>query len=289
MNDKQIAAFISVADCGSFSAAARKQYISPQAMIQQIDLLEKEVCVQLLNRTHRGVTLTEAGKQFYTGVLNIAKQLDDLLEQVRKTQELDKLSLRIGVFDSSPVTLPICRSFAAKYPEIRQKYYVIQPEDWLDDLNLLYQNKLDLFEHADVPEIHQTGLRFLPLLNDRCSIILHPSHPLAAREIIYPSDLANQTIGIHDKACVKGLEEFLAQHVPNAVLISEKHGPVSSFDICAAGGVFLVSQSHAARYRPLSAIPFECSLTWSFGIIYKEPPSALVQLFIDNAKAAYPQ
>lgn len=286
MNDKQIAAFISVAKCGSFSAAARKQFISPQAIIQQVDLLEREVGVQLLLRTHRGVQLTQAGKQFYTSAVHIVKELDDLLVQVRRTQKQSQQCIRIGLFDSSPVMESICRSFAANYPDVRQKYMIMKPEDWMDDLELLYKGKLDIFEHADVPAIHQEGLRFLPLSHSPCSIILLPSHPLAKKEKILPSDLINQTIGIHDKECVKGLEEFLRDRVPGAVLLCEKYGPVSAFEICGAGGVFLCADTHVSRYRPLHAIPFDCSLTWTFGMVYLENPSPLVDLFVRNAQRA---
>lgn len=285
MNDKQIAAFISVAECGSFSAAARKQYISPQAIIQQIDLLEREVGVQLLGRTHRGVTLTDAGKQFYTGALQISSQIDALLRQVRQTQKQSEQRLRIGLFDSSPIMKTACSTFATKHPDIRQKYIIMQPENWLEDLELLHRGELDIFEHADVPEVHQAGLEFLPLVHASSCVVMLPSHPLAQKSVIHPKDLINQTVGIHDKDCVRGLEEYFREHIPGATLLSERMGPVSTFDICSAGGVFLASEHHVDRYRPLSAVPFACDLTWTFGIVYRSDPSALVKLFIDNAKA----
>jgi DNA-binding transcriptional LysR family regulator len=54
-----------VADSGSFSKAAEELHISPTAVIKQINLLESYLDLRLIIRTHRGITLTEAGKSLY--------------------------------------------------------------------------------------------------------------------------------------------------------------------------------------------------------------------------------
>lgn len=62
MYNHQLDAFIKVADTGSFGKAAEAMYISPPALIQQINLLEGRCGFKLFNRSNRGVTLTPAGK-----------------------------------------------------------------------------------------------------------------------------------------------------------------------------------------------------------------------------------
>lgn len=285
MNDKQIAAFISVAECGSFSAAARKQYISPQAMIQQIDLLEHEVGVQLLKRTHRGVALTRAGNRFYQGMLLLSEEMRTLLDDIRST---DKKSLRIGVFDMSKMMDHICRSFSVHQPDIIQEYTMIAPEAWLDTLKSLRRGELDILEHAEVPEVYENGLAFVPLIKSRNVCALHPTHPLTRKKRILPEDLAGMCIGIHDETLVPGLRSFLETHAPGSVLINGDKGPLSAFDICRNGGVFLMSEEFAQKFRPLHILPFECHLTCTYGIVFRENPSPTIQLFIDNARAQYP-
>lgn len=63
----QLDTFLRVADAGSFSKAAEEMYITPTAVIKQINLLEGSLGVMLFIRTHRGLHLTEAGKVFYAG------------------------------------------------------------------------------------------------------------------------------------------------------------------------------------------------------------------------------
>lgn len=62
MNTQQLESFIKVAQCGSFSQAANVLYITPSAIIQQINNLERSLQVSLFHRTKKGVTLTPAGE-----------------------------------------------------------------------------------------------------------------------------------------------------------------------------------------------------------------------------------
>ena len=61
MYNPQLETFLCVAECGSFNKAAEKLFISPPAVIKQINLLEENLDLQLFVRTHRGLQLTEAG------------------------------------------------------------------------------------------------------------------------------------------------------------------------------------------------------------------------------------
>lgn len=63
MNTDRIAYFLSIAETGSFSAAARKHYISQTAVSQQVAALEKELGSALFLRTPDGAMLTEAGRR----------------------------------------------------------------------------------------------------------------------------------------------------------------------------------------------------------------------------------
>ncbi len=284
MNDRQIVSFLSVAECGSFSRAARNQYISPQAIIQQVDLLEKEVGVRLLIRSHHGVTLTEEGKQFYRGMLRISSDIRALLEQIRHT---NARRLRIGVFDMSQMMAAICERFSAIHPEIAQEYVMVPPEDWMDALKLLHTGQLDVFEHAEVPQLYEDGLDFIPLKRDRFVCVMHTTHPLARKDDIVPEDLARLRIGIHDISCVPALQALLQARAPGSELISGNRGPLSAFDICKNGGVFLTSKSFCEKYRPLRTLPFQCDLYWTYGIAFRQNPGPLVTRFIDNAKALF--
>ena len=53
MYNPQLETFIRAADAGSFSKAAEESYITPTAVIKQINLLEASLDVKLFERTHR--------------------------------------------------------------------------------------------------------------------------------------------------------------------------------------------------------------------------------------------
>ena len=57
--------FLCVADCGSFSKASEKLYISPPSVMKQINVLEKHLELKLFDRTSQGIRLTPAGQVIY--------------------------------------------------------------------------------------------------------------------------------------------------------------------------------------------------------------------------------
>lgn len=59
--------FITAADCGSFTKAAQRLFISPTAVMKQINTLEEELGVKLAERTSAGIRLSAAGEVVYQG------------------------------------------------------------------------------------------------------------------------------------------------------------------------------------------------------------------------------
>ena len=56
--------FVRVVDRGSFSAVAKELGIGQPAVSKQISALENELGAQLIHRSSRAITLTEAGRDF---------------------------------------------------------------------------------------------------------------------------------------------------------------------------------------------------------------------------------
>lgn len=77
MYNPQLETFIKVADAGSFNKAAEELYITPTAVIKQINLLESSLELVLFERTHRGIVLTSAGKSLYQDVKYIISYCQD--------------------------------------------------------------------------------------------------------------------------------------------------------------------------------------------------------------------
>ncbi|MGN1047206.1 MAG: LysR family transcriptional regulator, partial [Eubacteriales bacterium] len=65
MYNPMLDTFIAVSDCGSFTKAAERLYISPTAVMKQMNALESHLKLKLTERTPSGVRLTRAGEVIY--------------------------------------------------------------------------------------------------------------------------------------------------------------------------------------------------------------------------------
>ena len=101
MYNPQLETFLCVVESGSFNKAAEKLYISPPAVIKQINLLEENLDLRLFVRTHRGLVLTEAGKSLYQDAKYIIQYCKDSVTRARNAMQKSDSLIRIG---TSPMT-----------------------------------------------------------------------------------------------------------------------------------------------------------------------------------------
>lgn len=62
MYDPALETYREVAECGSFTKAADKLYLTPTAVMKQMNAFESRVGAKLFERTPSGVKLTPAGE-----------------------------------------------------------------------------------------------------------------------------------------------------------------------------------------------------------------------------------
>lgn len=79
MIDDKYLTFIVVANEGSFSRAAEMLYMSAVAVRKQMNVLEKELDLQLFKRTSQGVKLTDAGEILLEGIQTVKGASDKCL------------------------------------------------------------------------------------------------------------------------------------------------------------------------------------------------------------------
>lgn len=102
MYNHQLDTFIVVADSGSFNKAAETLFISPPAVIKQINLLEDSLGVRLFTRTHRGLQLTKAGQSVYEDARYIIAYCRESVERAKKADDTQPSVLRIGTSTMTP-------------------------------------------------------------------------------------------------------------------------------------------------------------------------------------------
>jgi DNA-binding transcriptional LysR family regulator len=114
------AAFVAVAEQGSFVGAARKLARSPAAMTRAIAALDERYADQLLNRTTRVVALTDAGERYFQQAKRFLSDYVELEEAIQGEGVVSKGELTIAapvVFGRLRV-LPIVASFLAEHPAV---------------------------------------------------------------------------------------------------------------------------------------------------------------------------
>ena len=99
MNIKQIKYFVSVANRGSLSSAAREHGISVQAVSKSMADLESEFGENLFDRSHQGIVLTPLGKAF----LKKATEVDSSFRELELISEsCDEKPVKLRLFLVAP-------------------------------------------------------------------------------------------------------------------------------------------------------------------------------------------
>lgn len=120
MDIRQLLYFTTIAEEGSISAAAKKLHLSQPPLSYQMKLLEEELHLPLIERSSRGIALTEAGRVLYKRAQGILE-----LSELTRKEMLAMASgftgtLHIGTVSSSGASLLGWRipAFHQKYPQI---------------------------------------------------------------------------------------------------------------------------------------------------------------------------
>ena len=120
MNAADLTLFVNVADAGSFNKAAQYAGLSTPALSKRISKLEQDLGVQLIHRTTRRLSLTEAGESLYVHAKNIEGQVSDAVASVSAFSQGLSGSIKISVPTISGELLlaEAIAEFCQQYPNI---------------------------------------------------------------------------------------------------------------------------------------------------------------------------
>lgn len=164
MNLRRLKYFVKIVDIGSLTQAAEVLHIAQPALSQQVATLEGELDQQLLIRTKRGVTPTEAGKILYTHARTILRQCEQAQLAVNNVGQTLSGQVSIGLAPgtaASAITMPLLQTVRNELPEV-MVYLQESSGTLLNDK--LIDGKLDmavLYERSPV-----AGIISQPLLKE---------------------------------------------------------------------------------------------------------------------------
>lgn len=185
--------FLEVANCLSFSKAAKNLYISQQAVTKQISSLEQELGVKLFYRTTRQVALTPAGGLLRDDFTQINRQIGD---SIRRAQELERSGsalLRLGFLSSlsrRDIILPILDHLKCRHPELALEVKLL---DFVELRNDMLDGKLDFCVTTSNDWRLWPGMEAAILRKKQFQVVYSRRHPLARAEEISLDELGRHT------------------------------------------------------------------------------------------------
>lgn len=120
LNSKQLFYFITIAETGSFTDAAKKLGLSQPPLSKQIMLLEEDLGVKLFERGSRKTELTEAGTFLYSRAKDILTMMEDTAKELINFPSSAKGVLKLGTISSSGIILQdFLKTFCSSHPNVR--------------------------------------------------------------------------------------------------------------------------------------------------------------------------
>ena len=195
-----------VAQTGSFSAAAESLAFTQPAVSRQIATLEAEAGTRLVERSARGVRLTQAGELLVGHADAILDRLTAAENQLEALNSLAGGRLHIGATATANSTLiPLAiRAFDAEYPEVHLRLDEAVTSELIDRVAA---GELDLAIVANPERYDLPGEIVIDhLMDDPQHLALARDHPLADAPEIRMEDLADEVwIEGRDAACAEPL------------------------------------------------------------------------------------
>ncbi|MGB3436175.1 LysR family transcriptional regulator [Achromobacter sp.] len=117
---EDLEAFIHIAETGSLTKAARNLGRSLQAVSRSLAALEEDVGVQLVHRTTRHSSLSEAGEAFFRRVKPAMEEIGEARLEVADRRAAPSGLLRVGapVLFGPDFLVPIIAQYMRAYPQI---------------------------------------------------------------------------------------------------------------------------------------------------------------------------
>jgi DNA-binding transcriptional LysR family regulator len=298
---RHLRVFREVARLGSLSAAAESLAYTQPAVSQQMAALERRAGMPLLERTTRGVRLTDAGE----ALLRHAEAI--LAEQTLAERELEAIAglrggrVRLASFPTAgaalvPATVAL---FHARYPDVELAVHEAEPEE---SVPMLRAGEL---EAAIVAAVNQPegfgalyeGIELRHLIDEPRYALLPAEHRLARRKRVRLGDLANEVRIELARTPSREGRIYLApgpEPGPDEPRIAFRSDDINVVQgmVAAGAGVAVVPELALANLRPDivihslgSSAPMRTIAAATLDGVHRSPAtSALLELLADVAE-----
>lgn len=292
MYNHMLDTFIAVADCGSFTKASERLYISPTAVMKQMNALESHLDLKLIERTTSGVRLTAAGALIYQDAKFIIDYSEKSIAGARAAMHLNDTTFCIGTSLLNPAKPFMDLWYRVNQEFSEYKLHLVPFEDnhegILSEIEQLGKKFDFLIGVCDSREWLRR-CNFLALGRYKKMIAVSREHRLAEKKSITVEDLYGETLMMVEQGD-SGVNDFLRNDL-------EKHHPqihiedtpqfydLSVFNRCAeTGNVLLTLECWQEVHPGLVSIPVDWDYSIPYGLLYSLDAPKDVLKFVETAR-----
>lgn len=286
----QLETFIKVADKGSFAKAADDLFISPPAVIKQINLLERDLNLRLFIRTHRGLNLTPAGNSLY----NDAKYLIDYAKasatRAKEAMQMANSAIRVGTSPLTPTKflMDLSPKIQKQYPQIN--FQLIPFENTPENAREILQNlgkDIDIVAGIyDKKFLQQRKCSALKLFMTPFCIAVPFHHKLAVKKELAINDLFGENLMIIHRGWNTYIDEIrddIMVKYPKINIVD--FYKLAVFNQCENNNYLLLVIENFINVHPLlKLIPVKWNYAAPFGLLHAKNPTPNVQIMLQAVK-----
>ena len=289
MYNPQLDTFICVAEAGSFSKAAEELYISAPAVIKQINSLENSLDLQLFERTHRGLIITEAGKSLYQDAKYLIQYSKESLIRAQEAMNHNEEIIRVGISPMTPpeVFVELWPKIQKIYPEMKFKLITFEntPENAREILANMGKNIDVIAGIFDETMLEFRGCDGTEISREPFCVAVSIHHRLAKKEKITLDDLAGENLMLMRRGWSyygDMLRDDMMKNHPEINIVDFNLYNVEAFNRCENNNeVLLAFKSWESVHPLIRIIPVEWDYTMPFGILHSKKPSIKVKRLIN--------
>jgi len=211
--------FLAVAHERSFSRAAAKVHRTQPAVSQAIRRLETDLGEELIDRSSKSASLTDAGKVLQNYGQRLVRLAEEAESAMRELRDLRRGRVLIGANEAAVHTLlPLIARFRQRYADIAIDVRRVPARQIAVEVQ---QGSLDFGALTFRPT--EGGLMDIPVGTDELVLLAHPEHPLASRRQVTMEQLATEPVVAHNDpspARERVLRLFEQKHIALKMVIA---------------------------------------------------------------------
>lgn len=284
MHLKQVETFLTVAECGSFSRAGEKLFISSSAVAQQIGSLEEDIGASLFHRTTHGVRLTEIGRYLAAEGRELVERSHIIQEHIQtmRFEQENCIVLGTSMWQNCRLFFSLWGKFVSEHEQ-----YQLRTMRLKEEFRLHRQGEYpDLIESVRDGEPWQADYSFLELCKDRIVFAVSKSHPLAGlKQVSY--DLMRPYTLVSAPQNLSAELDQLAKELSDAgmtVKRAERYDFPLFIECSINNWIVQIPEAWTYLLPNFQILPFETGCRHRYGFFYREPVNSPLRQFLDFAK-----